>query len=68
MPYLHLNPALLALWLSLALGISAVSTAVISHNLVLDVFAISVTVLTVAGTLLSMVLLFVEHIMEICSS
>lgn len=65
---LHLNPATLAFWLFLALGISAISIAVISHNLILDVVAISVSVLTIAGTLFSMALLFVEHIIEICSS
>lgn len=54
---LHLNPATLAFWLFLALGISAISTAVISHNLILDVVAISVSVLTIAGTLFSMALL-----------
>ena len=61
---LHLNPATLAFWLFLALGISAISTAVISHNLILDVVAIFVSILTIAGTLFSMALLFVEHIIK----
>ncbi|HJF28410.1 hypothetical protein OC498_00480 [Acinetobacter bohemicus] len=63
-----LNPALLAFWLFLITCIAAISTAIISHNFVLDSVAISVSVLTVAGVVISMALFLAEQIIETCSS
>ncbi|WP_216936979.1 MULTISPECIES: hypothetical protein [unclassified Acinetobacter] len=68
MQNLHPNLPVFAFWLFLALAISAMSTAVLSHNLFLDGAAILVSILTVAGAILSMALMFAEHIMDICSS
>lgn len=68
MHHLQLNLPVFAFWLFLALAISAMSTAVLSHNLLLDGAAILVSILTVVGAVLSMVLVFAEHIMDICSS
>ena len=65
---LQLNLPVLALWLFLALAISAMSTAILSHNLILDGAAILVSILTGFGVVLSMALMFAEHIMDICSS
>ena len=65
---LQLNLPVLAFWLFLALAISAVSTAILSHNLILDGAAILVSILTGFGVVLSMALMFAEHIMDICSS
>lgn len=65
---LQLNLPVLAFWLFLALAISAMSTAILSHNLILDGAAILVSVLTGFGVVLSMALMFAEHIMDICSS
>ena len=65
---LQLNLPVLAFWLFLALAISAMSTAILSHNLILDDAAILVSILTGFGVVLSMALMFAEHIMDICSS
>ena len=65
---LQLNLPVLAFWLFLALAISAMSTAILSHNLILDGAAILVSILTEFGVVLSMALMFAEHIMDICSS
>lgn len=65
---LQLNLSVLAFWLFLALAISAMSTAILSHNLILDGAAILVSILTGFGVVLSMALMFAEHIMDICSS
>ncbi|ENU61664.1 MULTISPECIES: hypothetical protein [Acinetobacter] len=65
---LQLNLPVLAFWLFLALAISAMSTAILSHNLILDGAAILVSILTGLGVVLSMALMFAEHIMDICSS
>ena len=65
---LQLNLPVLAFWLFLALAISAMSTAILSHNLILDGTAILVSILTGFGVVLSMALMFAEHIMDICSS
>ena len=65
---LQLNLPVLAFWLFLALAISAMSTAIMSHNLILDGAAILVSILTGLGVVLSMALMFAEHIMDICSS
>ncbi|AUC06788.1 MAG: hypothetical protein ACD_6C00443G0001 [uncultured bacterium] len=65
---LQLNLPVLAFWLFLALAISAMSTAILSHNLILDGAAILVSILTGFGVVLSMALMFAEHIMDICSS
>ena len=65
---LQLNLPVLAFWLFLALAISAMSTAILSHNLILDGAAILVSILTGFGVILSMALMFAEHIMDICSS
>ncbi|WP_180180585.1 hypothetical protein [Acinetobacter sp. YH01021] len=65
---LQLNLPMLAFWLFLALAISAMSTAILSHNLILDGAAILVSILTGFGVVLSMALMFAEHIMDICSS
>ncbi|MGV2950149.1 hypothetical protein [Acinetobacter sp. AGC35] len=65
---LQLNLPVLAFWLFLALAISAISTAILSHNLILDGAAILVSILTGFGVVLSMALMFAEHIMDICSS
>ena len=65
---LQLNLPVLAFWLFLALAISAISTAILSHNLILDGAAILVSILTGLGVVLSMALMFAEHIMDICSS
>ena len=64
----QLNLPVLAFWLFLALAISAMSTAILSHNLILDGAAILVSILTGLGVVLSMALMFAEHIMDICSS
>ena len=65
---LQLNLPVLAFWLFLALAISAMSTAILSHHLILDGAAILVSILTGLGVVLSMALMFAEHIMDICSS
>lgn len=65
---LQLNLPVLAFWLFLALAISAMSTAILSHNLILDGAAILVSILTGFGVVLSIALMFAEHIMDICSS
>ena len=65
---LQLNLPVLAFWLFLAIAISAMSTAILSHNLILDGAAILVSILTGFGVVLSMALMFAEHIMDICSS
>jgi len=65
---LQLNLPVLAFWLFLALAISAMSTVILSHNLILDGAAILVSILTGFGVVLSMALMFAEHIMDICSS
>ena len=65
---LQLNLPVLAFWLFLALAISAMSTTILSHNLILDGAAILVSILTGLGVVLSMALMFAEHIMDICSS
>ncbi|KGH48949.1 hypothetical protein GS19_16300 [Acinetobacter idrijaensis] len=65
---LQLNLPVLAFWLFLALAISAMSTAILSHNLILDGAAILMSILTGFGVVLSMALMFAEHIMDICSS
>ena len=65
---LQLNLPVLAFWLFLALAISAMSTAILSHNLILDGAAILVSILTGLGVVLSIALMFAEHIMDICSS
>lgn len=65
---LQLNLPVLAFWLFLALAISAMSTAILSHSLILDGAAILVSILTGFGVVLSMALMFAEHIMDICSS
>ena len=65
---LQLNLPVLAFWLFLALAISAMSTAILSHNLILDGAAILVSILTGFGVVLSMALMFADHIMDICSS
>ena len=65
---LQLNLPVFAFWLFLALAISAMSTAILSHNLILDGAAILVSILTGFGVVLSMALMFAEHIMDICSS
>ncbi|WP_180037208.1 hypothetical protein [Acinetobacter sp. YH16052] len=65
---LQLNLPVLTFWLFLALAISAMSTAILSHNLILDGAAILVSILTGFGVVLSMALMFAEHIMDICSS
>lgn len=65
---LQLNLPVLAFWLFLALAISAMSTAILSHNLILDGAAILVSILTGFGVVVSMALMFAEHIMDICSS
>jgi len=65
---LQLNLPVLAFWLFLAVAISAMSTAILSHNLILDGAAILVSILTGLGVVLSMALMFAEHIMDICSS
>ena len=65
---LQLNLPVLAFWLFLALAISAMSTAILSHNLILDGAAILVSILTGLGVVLSMALMFAEDIMDICSS
>ena len=65
---LQLNLPVLAFWLFFALAISAMSTAILSHNLILDGAAILVSILTGLGVVLSMALMFAEHIMDICSS
>jgi len=65
---LQLNLPVLAFWLFLALAISAMSTAILSHNLILDGAAILVSILTGLVVVLSMALMFAEHIMDICSS
>ena len=65
---LQLNLPVLAFWLFLALAISAMSTAILSHNLILDGAAILVSILTGLGVVLSMALMFAEHIMDICSA
>ena len=65
---LQLNLPVFAFWLFLALAISAMSTAILSHNLFLDSAAILVSILTVVGAMLSTALIFAEHIMDICSS
>jgi len=65
---LQFNLPVLAFWLFLALAISAMSTAILSHNLILDGAAILVSILTGFGVVLSMALMFAEHIMDICSS
>lgn len=65
---LQLNPPIFAFWLFLSLCVGAMSTAILSHNLFLDGAAILVSILTVIGAVLSMALVFAEHIMDICSS
>ena len=65
---LQLNLPVLAFWLFLTLAISAMSTAILSHNLILDGAAILVSILTGFGVVLSMALMFAEHLMDICSS
>ena len=49
MHHLQLNLPVFAFWLFLALAISAMSTAVLSHNLLLDGAAILVSILTVVA-------------------
>ena len=53
---LQLNLPILAFWLFLALAISAMSTALLSHNLILDGAAILVSILTGVGVVFSMAL------------
>ena len=68
MHHLQLNLPVFAFWLFLALAISAMSTALLSHNLILDGAAILVSILTGVGVVFSMALIFAEHIIDICSS
>ena len=56
---LQLNLPVLAFWLFLALAISAMSTAILSHNLILDGAAILVSILTGFGVVLSLSLIHI---------
>ena len=65
---LQLNLPVLAFWLFLALAISAMSTAILSHNLILDGAAILHTNHTPTPQQHTNPHNKPQHIMDICSS